>query len=222
VLLIKRLILNIVILFVIQSFSQSVEHIKKVYLQLTEKPLRFALLEIQKQTDINIIYDDELVDNISIDCNIDGSTPQDAIQGLLSGKDISYKQFNKNHYVIFAEEKPKPVLFSYKAVVEQETILDIDTSYSFTNPILITKTNLVYPPEALKNKVEGKVKVRLLINKLGSVDNSIVDKSSGSYLLDSTAVDYARTFKFVPAVANDEPVNVWLSMTFDYKVVYEN
>lgn len=220
--LIKGLILNIVVLFAFHSFSQSVAYVGKVNLELKEQSLRLALLEIQTQSGINIIYDDKLVDNISITCKIDGSSPEDAIKSLLSGNGISYKIYDEKYLVIVEEEKPKPAPVYYKAAIEQETILDIDTSYSFTNPILLTKTDLAYPPEALKNKVEGKVKVRLLISKLGSVNNSTVDRSSGSYLLDSAAVNYALTLQFVPALANDQPVNVWLSMIFEYKIVDEN
>ena len=213
---IRVLVLNITVLFVIYSFSQPVELGEKIFLQLKNQPLRLALLEIQKQSGINIIFDDKLVERHLISCNIDNAPAEDAIKTLLRGINISYQKFDEKYFVLFEKDISKRV--SYKAVVEQETIHEIDTTYSLTQPVLLTRTDLLYPFEALVNNVEGKVKVKLFINKMGYVDESMIEKSSGSEILDSTAVDYARTLKFKPALANNEPINVWLSMAFVYKI----
>ncbi len=213
---IRVLVLNITVLFVVYSFSQPVELGEKVFLQLKNQPLRLALLEIQKQSGINIIFDDNLVERHLLSCKIDNAPAEDAIKTLLRGINISYQKFDENYFVLFEKDISKYV--SYKAVVEQETIHEIDTTYSLIQPVLLTKTILLYPLEALVNNVEGKVKVKLFINKIGNVDESMIEESSGSKILDSTALVYARTLKFNPALAKNEPINVWLSMAFVYKI----
>ena len=75
------------------------------------------------------------MEEISITCNLEGNSPEEAIIRLLNDKNISYKKFDNSYFVLVKKQKSNPVLVSYKTAVEQETIYDIDTNNSFLKPI---------------------------------------------------------------------------------------
>ncbi len=84
-------------------------------------------------------------------------------------------------------------------------------------PEMVTTIKPVYPPEALKQGIEGKVYIRSLIDKNGDPVKVEVFKSSGSDLLDKAALAAAKKAKFKPAMQNAQPVAVWVSNAFTFK-----
>jgi len=73
-----------------------------------------------------------------------------------------------------------------------------------------------YPPEALKNGVEGAVTVRVLVSDKGTVSEAKLVKGIG-YGLDEKALELAKRLKFEPARDTaDRPVPVRISWTFHF------
>ncbi len=62
------------------------------------------------------------------------------------------------------------------------------------------KSNLQYPIECVENKIEGRVFVRFVVKKDGSIDNVELFKSSGNTLLDQEAL----------RLVNDEDMPQWI------------
>lgn len=91
---------------------------------------------------------------------------------------------------------------------------------------MITGVEVTYPEEAEKQKIEGDVWVKALVDTTGSVKDVRIMKTSGSDLLDKAATKSAYGCKFKPALVEDKPVAVWVSykMTFtlDDKVKKQN
>ena len=69
-----------------------------------------------------------------------------------------------------------------------------------------TPPPLVYPAEAIKENVTGKVKVKGLVNEMGKVVNVEVLTSSGSDELDVAAKNWFMQLNFQPA--NDGAANI--------------
>lgn len=196
--------------------SQSISE-RNISLICNNEPLRTVLDEIRIQAGVNFIYQDDLIDNKNITCRIKNDFVKDAVRRILSGSNISYKIFGEKVFVLFKEKKP--VKISYKAIVVDQDASVSNPVVSFTKPEIIYGDKPVYPAEAVKNNIEGKVKVRFLISKEGNVDRTIIEITSGSEILDSAAIDYINKLKFTPAKENGLTRTIWMSMVLRYLVV---
>jgi TonB family protein len=56
-----------------------------------------------------------------------------------------------------------------------------------------------YPRLARQNRWEGVVQLRALISAAGEVETLAIENSSGYQLLDSSAIDGVRRWRFIPA-----------------------
>ena len=85
------------------------------------------------------------------------------------------------------------------------------------------KDNMIYPSEALKNKIEGKVIVQFVVNKTGKVGKIKVVRSVNKEL-DQEAVRLIKMLPdFSPGRNNvGEPVNVWYILPVIFKLPDNN
>lgn len=82
-------------------------------------------------------------------------------------------------------------------------------------PGVTTRTNPVYPPDALKQGLNGTVWVKIWVDKAGKPRAVAVVKSTNE-IFDQSALDAARQWKFSPARLHDKPVDVWVTIPFKY------
>jgi len=197
--------------------SQEAEGNNRINIISNQQPLRSVLDQVRSQADINIIYDDNLIDDLKISCKIESEIAGNAIKNILKDLNIDYKKFNADTFVLI--RKNKPVKESYTTILEQQPMNRYDENVILTEPKQISEIPAVYPPEAEKYNIEGKVGIKLLINDKGNVTKHIIYKSSGFNVLDSAAIGYATGLKFTPALANDEPISIWLSFLVNYKIL---
>lgn len=85
-------------------------------------------------------------------------------------------------------------------------------------PELIKAVKPLYPEEAAKKKLTGKVLIRALIDKNGDPVKVKVAKSSGNELLDKSALEAAKQNKYKPAIQNRQPVAVWITYPVEFKL----
>ena len=64
---------------------------------------------------------------------------------------------------------------------------------------------ITYPPELVGTEVYGKVELVLFLNPCGQVRHVIVSKSSGTPVLDTAAVESAKSWVISPDLANLQP-----------------
>jgi len=76
----------------------------------------------------------------------------------------------------------------------------------------------VYPVNAVREQMEGSVDFALLVDKEGAVLDSKIKKSSGHRELDQAAVAAFRRCKFTPALADGEPEQGWLAMSYTFSL----
>jgi TonB family protein len=89
--------------------------------------------------------------------------------------------------------------------------------YTDELPELIRCAPIVYPELAREANVEGRVVVLVLVGKDGHVLDARVDPKRNVPMLNAAALESARTCVFKPALANDHPVVVWVSRTYDFR-----
>ncbi|HEY0652004.1 MAG TPA: energy transducer TonB [Chryseosolibacter sp.] len=78
--------------------------------------------------------------------------------------------------------------------------------------------NHKYPKEARRNKVEGKVVVKFIINEDGSCSNFEVVQGIGSGCDEAAVEAFKKMPKWNPALVNGKPVKVERQMAYVYKL----
>ena len=73
-----------------------------------------------------------------------------------------------------------------------------------------------YPDIARKANITGKVFVYALVNKEGKVEQ--IGKITGPEVFHEAAKAAALQWEFEPAIQNDKPVKVWVSLPFTFKL----
>lgn len=205
----------------VETYTQETKVEDNINLVCKNESLRSVLDNIRMLGDINLVFDDNLIDDLKVTCRIENSTIENSIKKVLNDVNIDYRKFSTNEYVLFKKVEPAANLYSAK-ILEQQPVLNIDTNVVIVKPIKISEDIPIYPPEAAREKIEGRVVVKLFINEQGNVKYSLVDSSSGFNILDSAAIDYSTGLKFIPAKANDKPVSIWLTIAYQYKILEKN
>jgi protein TonB len=84
-------------------------------------------------------------------------------------------------------------------------------------PKVIKQVKPAYPEIARKAGLEGKVWVKIWVGKDGKPKKVVIQKSA-SEIFDQAAVDAAMQMVFTPAMMQNGPVDVWVSIPFDFKL----
>jgi len=84
-------------------------------------------------------------------------------------------------------------------------------------PKVIKSVKLAYPEIARKAGLEGKVWVKIWVGKDGKPKKAVIQKSA-SEIFDEAAKAAAMQMVFTPAMMQNGPVDVWVSIPFDFKL----
>jgi len=86
-------------------------------------------------------------------------------------------------------------------------------------PRLLSKhISLHYPTEAFKKRIEGLVMLHVLVDEQGQVARARVYQSSGSDLLDQSALEMIKNAEFEPGAIDGEISNFWLKQPVDFRL----
>jgi bla regulator protein blaR1 len=83
-------------------------------------------------------------------------------------------------------------------------------------PVVIDKVDPVYPPDAKEQRIEGTVSVAVRVGTDGLVKDATVRKSVPQ--LDEAALAAVRQWKFRPGRAKGKPVEVVVTITFEFRL----
>ena len=88
----------------------------------------------------------------------------------------------------------------------------------FQPPKVLTTRPVTYPEQALLNRVEGVVRVKFSVDENGQVAGQpVVDKSSGSVMLDAMVLEYdLKKWTFQPATLDGKPVAGTVDKEFEF------
>jgi periplasmic protein TonB len=106
--------------------------------------------------------------------------------------------------------------------VEQDITIDEDgppadfVPYE-KEPQIVKKVEPKYPDLAMRAGLEGKVIVKIWVDKEGKVKQVVVLKSDAE-IFNEPSVEAAKQFVFTPAYMNNGPVAVWVSFPFRFKL----
>jgi TonB family protein len=89
------------------------------------------------------------------------------------------------------------------------TLVDVNDA-GVIAPVALNKPTLPYPPIALRQRVEGKVDLSVLVDERGGVsDVKVTSGTGGRAGLNEAASDYVRRWKFRPATKDGVVVRTW-------------
>ncbi|MGH7597112.1 MAG: energy transducer TonB, partial [bacterium] len=84
-------------------------------------------------------------------------------------------------------------------------------------PAVIKRIDPVYPELARKANMEGRVIVKVWIDRKGKVKDVVILKGAME-ILNEAAVKAAKQWEFTPAMMKTGPVDVWSTLTFTFKL----
>ncbi len=84
-------------------------------------------------------------------------------------------------------------------------------------PVVVRKVEPKYPELAVRAGLEGKVWVKIWVDKEGRPKQVVILKSDAE-IFNEAAVEAAKQFLFTPAYMNNGPVSVWVSLPFRFKL----
>ena len=84
-------------------------------------------------------------------------------------------------------------------------------------PSVIKRVEPVYPKDALAKGSEGKVWLKILVDTEGKPAQVEVLKSENEYF-DQASITAARQWMFSPALKDNKPVAVWITLPFKFKL----
>jgi protein TonB len=107
-------------------------------------------------------------------------------------------------------------------VIQQDIKIDDDTPPADfvaveKEPVVVKKVEPKYPELAMRAGLEGKVWVKIWVDKEGKPKQVVVLKSDAE-IFNEPAVEAAKQFVFTPAYMNNGPVAVWVSVPFKFKL----
>ena len=84
-------------------------------------------------------------------------------------------------------------------------------------PVVIKRVEPIYPELARKAGIEGRVLIKAWIDKRGKVKEAQILKST-TEMLNEAALVAAKQWEFTPAMMKHGPVDVWSTLTFNFKL----
>jgi len=172
----------------------------------------FELYDINKDTEkkAKALTDIEIMLEPSVTSEVSGITiPKGAILD-------TYKYFPREacwavHYNNSWGFVPTTTIMPIQVIIPKN-----DYSLYDEPPVLLSKINLIYPKDAKENNIEGKVFLKLLISKTGTVKS--VEVLKGIPELNQAAINAVKKLKMKPAKYQGKPVNAVVRIPISFKL----
>ena len=87
-------------------------------------------------------------------------------------------------------------------------------------PQIVKQAIPAYPPFAVKEKLQGRVIVKVWIGVDGKPRQAVVLRSDNN-VFNQPTIDAAMKYRFTPAILNEKPVGVWVVIPFTFKLKEE-
>lgn len=84
-------------------------------------------------------------------------------------------------------------------------------------PVPVKQVTPIYPELAQRAQMEGTVWVKIWVDKEGKAKKAVVLKSDAE-IFNEAAINAAMQWVFTPAIMNNGPVAVWVSIPFRFKL----
>ncbi len=201
--------------------EEEMEEEQQKYEEPEPEVIKEDLLNTVKLTEIAIMEDDKVTEQIK---NQDELKEDDTAVGAVNedrGVDNIIDAQEHKNVVVVEEVKPEPPKVEKPDDNKVFTSVEQMPVYPGGEGALLADIhkNLVYPPVAAENGVEGKVTVSFVVTKNGSIGEVKVARGKDPDL-DKEAVRAVRALKkkFTPGKMNGHAVNVWYHVPITFRL----
>ena len=190
------------------------EEIQAVEAPEQEQALPEEILNTIKDTEIQVAADNEVTEDITSKDDVAESTAAAGATTFDQGTDNLEVVRTHKDEIIVEEKKPEPKKEEIFAAVEQMPQFpggEAELMKYVTN-------HIKYPTMAAENNIQGRVVVKFVVKKDGSVGEVQVLRGKDPDL-DKEAVRVVRTLpKFIPGKMNGQAVSVWFTLPINFKL----
>lgn len=204
-----------------EAEEEEMEEEQQKYEEPEPEVIKEDLLNTVKLTEIAIMEDDKVTEQIK---NQDELKEDDTAVGAVNedrGVDNIIDAQEYKNVVVVEEVKPEPPKVEKPDDNKVFTSVEQMPVYPGGEGALLADIhkNLVYPPVAAENGVEGKVTVSFVVTKNGSIGEVKVARGKDPDL-DKEAVRAVRALKkkFTPGKMNGHAVNVWYHVPITFRL----
>lgn len=116
-----------------------------------------------------------------------------------------------------SQEKPVAVSYAQASSSNDTSAPPPDFVPVEKEPRIVKQSVPKYPESAVKDRLEGKVIVKLWIAANGRPRQAVVLRSTNG-IFNRPAVEAAMQYRFTPAIMNNRPVAIWVVIPFTFKL----
>ena len=190
------------------------EEIQAVEAPEQEQALPEEILNTIKDTEIQIAADNEVTEDITSKDDVAESTAAAGATTFDQGTDNLEVVRTHKDEIIVEEKKPEPKKEEIFTAVEQMP----QFPGGETELMKYVTNHIKYPTMAAENNIQGRVVVKFVVKKDGSVGEVQVLRGKDPDL-DKEAVRVVRTLpKFIPGKMNGQAVSVWFTLPINFKL----
>lgn len=190
------------------------EEIQAVEAPEQEQALPEEILNTIKDTEIQIAADNEVTEDITSKDDVAESTAAAGATTFDQGTDNLEVVRTHKDEIIVEEKKPEPKKEEIFTAVEQMPQFPGGEA----ELMKYVSNHIKYPTMAAENNIQGRVVVKFVVKKDGSVGEVQVLRGKDPDL-DKEAVRVVRTLpKFIPGKMNGQAVSVWFTLPINFKL----
>ena len=190
------------------------EEIQAVEAPEQEQALPEEILNTIKDTEIQIAADNEVTEDITSKDDVAESTAAAGATTFDQGTDNLEVVRTHKDEIIVEEKKPEPKKEEIFTAVEQMPQFPGGEA----ELMKYIANHIKYPPMAAENNIQGRVVVKFVVKKDGSVGEVQVLRGKDPDL-DKEAVRVVRTLpNFIPGKMNGQAVSVWFTLPINFKL----
>lgn len=190
------------------------EEIQAVEAPEQEQALPEEILNTIKDTEIQIAADNEVTEDITSKDDVAESTAAAGASTFDQGTDNLEVVRTHKDEIIVEEKKPEPKKEEIFTAVEQMPQFPGGEA----ELMKYVANHIKYPTMAAENNIQGRVVVKFVVKKDGSVGEVQVLRGKDPDL-DKEAVRVVRTLpKFIPGKMNGQAVSVWFTLPINFKL----
>lgn len=190
------------------------EELQAVEAPEQEQALPEEILNTIKDTEIQIAADNEVTEDITSKDDVAESTAAAGASTFDQGTDNLEVVRTHKDEIIVEEKKPEPKKEEIFTAVEQMPQFPGGEA----ELMKYVANHIKYPTMAAENNIQGRVVVKFVVKKDGSVGEVQVLRGKDPDL-DKEAVRVVRTLpKFIPGKMNGQAVSVWFTLPINFKL----
>lgn len=190
------------------------EEIQAVEAPEQEQALPEEILNTIKDTEIQIAADNEVTEDITSKDDVAESTAAAGATTFDQGTDNLEVVRTHKDEIIVEEKKPEPKKEEIFTAVEQMPQFPGGEA----ELMKYVANHIKYPTMAAENNIQGRVVVKFVVKKDGSVGEVQVLRGKDPDL-DKEAVRVVRTLpNFIPGKMNGQAVSVWFTLPINFKL----